>query len=72
VRTTDRLILGALATGTWVLAFVVMTSQPIAYADPDPDFELKVNAYNVNGLNSFITRTVERCGVVEGAKISCE
>ena len=71
MKANDRLILGAIAAGLWTLVLLQLTAHGIAHADIDPDFGVKVNAYDVRGLDRFVIRTVERCAVAEGGHIGC-
>lgn len=66
MKTIDRLILGALVIGVWALVVIQMT--PV-YADPDPNYTIRVDASSVDGLKDFIVKTVEDC--TGGVRISC-
>lgn len=77
MKTIDRLIIGALATGVWVLVAIQVTSSA-------PAFALDIDADDIDGLVSFIEDVVEDCSVqgeayiysrdyaeLEGVSISC-
>ena len=77
MKTFDRLIIGALVTGVWVLVAIQVTSSV-------PAFALSIDADDIDGLESFIEDVVEDCSVqgeayiysreyaeLEGVSISC-
>ena len=77
MKTIDRLIMGALATGVWVLVAIQITSSA-------PAFAIDIDADDIYGLESFIEDVVEDCSVqgeayiysreyaeLEGVSISC-
>jgi hypothetical protein len=58
MKTIDRLLLGALSLGVWVLIFHELVDSPL-YAQSDD-----VYAENVSGLADFIEGVVENCEVI--------
>ena len=56
MRTIDRLIIGMLAAGIWVLIAIQITSHTPAYA-------LNIDASDIDGLRGYIESTVEDCYV---------
>ena len=78
MKTIDRLILGVLSLGVWLLLFQELVDSPL-YAQSDD-----VYAGNIYGLEGFIEDVVEDCevtgdvylyseeyGEIDGAEISC-
>ena len=60
MKMIDRLILGALAVGIWVLVAIQVTSNTRAYAS---SIAASIDAYEVDGLRSYVARVVEDCSV---------
>ncbi len=77
MKTIDRLIIGALAIGVWVIVAIQVTSSTPAYA-------ISIDASEIDGLEDFIEDVVEDCSVqgeaiiysedhaeLDGVSISC-
>ena len=67
----DRLIVGFFAAGLWALVLLEISDVRVAFADTDPDYGQRVEAYRVEGLKPFIELTVQRCKVTHESEIRC-
>ena len=59
----DRIILSVVGLGIWALIFVSISNSSYLYA-------LSIDAYDVDGLRSYIENVVQDC-TVDGDSISC-
>ncbi|MCG8450533.1 MAG: hypothetical protein MI725_13270 [Pirellulales bacterium] len=67
----DRLLIGAFATGLWLICGLLLLGNSPAAADEEFGFVTKFSVYNIAGIDRHIKTTVESCIVGEDGRIHC-